>query len=142
MSLFRFESNSRSAVGRLAALTHAVVLTTAVLPHPKIVPPAPCEPDPKENEVCLDMGAVPGTVIAGRSFDFPIEGPIIEFLALADVPAIVCGKAVVALGRPSMSPWTESYVTAGSWILIGSIEWWLIGAWAQKKMGVLATWRE
>jgi len=148
VAVSRIAANGRSPVGCIAATTHAVVFTTAIFSQPKIEQTIPCELVPKENEVCFDV-----TVIAGREFHFAYDSPTIQFFRLVDVPAHLLGAIIFGVpllilnltlelcGLPYLSLWTMSYVGAAIWIVFGFIEWWLMGAWEQRKVAA-TIWRK
>jgi hypothetical protein len=130
-----------SVLGCTLALVHASILIAVIFSRQFLPPPVPCEPSPNKDAVCFDL-SVP--MIAGRAFP---NGPVGRFLVLADAPALLLGSALVGVSLllaklvlfpfgigAELSRVTGSYIGAIVWILLGSIEWWLIGAYGERKL--------
>src|SRR4051794_37844828 len=90
-------SSARSPLGCFLAITHALVLTTAILAKPVLPPVFPCERGHNADEVCFDVRTLDAAVIANRAFHWEYERPTIKVLMLTDIPALWFGAFSVAI---------------------------------------------
>jgi len=121
---------SRIALG--LALVHVAVFLVTVFSRPPLPLPS-TEPCPPEVE-CIDPWDFFGVYLAGRYF----HDPGLNMLGFADFPALLLGDRVTNLLSQTLhtSRVTQSYVNATVWLLLGTLQWWLIGtllnAWRRK----------
>jgi hypothetical protein len=93
-------------------------------------PPLPTggEPCGPAEVGCLDLWEFFGFYVAGRYFHTDGDFKMLSFL---DLPAAVVADGVSSLLQVvgiGFSRVVETYVFAGLWFTLGSLQWWLIGA--------------
>lgn len=125
----------KNPLGLLLAIVHAVVLVAAIIAKEPLPTPRRADAVCPPQTACFDVWNAAGqTVIARRPFHFHYETVIVKLLMVADIPAMLL--AGVALWPVSMfvdSPEAESDVAALGWIVVGSLQWWVVGTYFYTK---------
>ncbi|MGH9660788.1 MAG: hypothetical protein ACRD96_19730, partial [Bryobacteraceae bacterium] len=75
------------------------------------------------------------SVYAGRPFHFYYEPMLVKFLMTADLPAtLLASISTTGLILLGISAEAASWVAALCWLCLGSLEWWVLGAYAHNKL--------
>jgi hypothetical protein len=122
---------SLSAVG--LPIIHGLAFLAVVFSHPALpLPPTNPQPCPP-NVTCFDAWeSQVGTYLAGRYFHTDVDFKIIS---LVDLPALILGiplGAVIAFLH--ISRVDETYVVAGLWLLLTTLQWWIVGVLISARM--------
>jgi hypothetical protein len=121
--------------GRLAiglALAHAIIFLLIVFSE---APLPPC-PDPT-GAVCdmgdMDLTGAISVLVMGRDLHYNLA---FTQLRLYDLPALLVGTGLgIALHLTGirLSPVPESYVFGWSMLVLGTVQWWLVGVLATPR---------
>ena len=122
-------------VGPALALIHAAAVVGALLAKEPLPPPSN-EACP-EGAVCIDDWSFAGeSIIAARPFHWHYETVGVKFLLATDLPVIVASGVLLAPTLPHMDRLAASYLHAALWIVVGSLQWWVIGrAFVRRCLG-------
>ena len=89
----------------------------------------------EENEIMsLNPWKLFGDMVAARYFHHAYESFPVQVLTIVDIPAqLVGGLTVDLLAWKLLHRFYASYVHAASWLLLGSLQWFLIGRMIERK---------
>ena len=110
----------------LACAHAAVLIVSLIIKEPISTPPCAL------GEECFRWNGAGVSIIAERAFHWHYEEPVVKVLMLADTPALLVGGIVFAvpnIGLALLSLQAQSYLAAFVWIVFGSAQWWLVGAY-------------
>jgi hypothetical protein len=121
-------TNWRSGAAVGLALAHAIAFVLVIFSRPPLPLPSdePCAPA-AADESCLDWWDFWGFYVAGRYFHTEVD---FRLLSLVDLPALVVTGAVEStfhIARIRFSKVAETYVWAGFWFALGTVQWWSFG---------------
>ena len=78
------------------------------------------------------------TLFAGRYFHFAYEPVIVKILLFLDLPGLlialvldICVSPIVAMAH--LGTFAASYVSAGEFLVAGSLQWIVIGRWLEMR---------
>src|SRR5262245_39515026 len=98
-------------------------------------------PPSRDLASILDSGVwSSAALLAGRPFHFTYESMFLKALLLLDLPALLIAGVVLAPIRvlfPSLGHYVDSYFAAGEWLLAGSLQWLVLGAFLETRFHTL-----
>ena len=121
----------RPSLAMVLAALHCAFLLGVLAGKPFTPYPAASE---EEEIMSLNPWKLGGEMVAARSFHHAYESFPVQVLTFVYIPAmLVSGLTVDLLAWKFLHRFHASYVHAASWLLLGSLQWFVIGRMIERK---------